>query len=100
MIVVMNKFNIKNEFVDEFIERWKNRNSYLSSVEGFVEFHLLKASPETNYCVVSSFVKWQNFKSFENWTKSNEFKKAHANASETAHMHFKNANLEIYEVVI
>lgn len=32
MIVVMNKFNIKNEFVDEFIERWKNRNSYLSGV--------------------------------------------------------------------
>lgn len=100
MIIVMNKFNIKSEFVSEFIARWQGRNSYLKNSLGFVEFHLLKGEENENFSVISSFVKWQNYEAFENWTKSEEFKKAHAKASETANMHYKNANLEIFEVIM
>lgn len=100
MIIVMNKFSIKNDRVDDFLARWEGRNSYLKQMEGFIEFHLLRGEKFDEYTIISSHVKWESMDKFMAWTKSEQFKKAHEKAHESADMHFQNANLEIYEVIV
>ena len=47
---------------------------------GFVEFHLLKGPEAETYTLYSSHTVWQNKAAFEAWTKSEEFRAAHARA--------------------
>ena len=42
MYIAMNRFRIAPGREADFINVWKNRNSQLESVPGFVEFHLLR----------------------------------------------------------
>ena len=42
MHIVMNNFKIKIGREEEFEEVWRNRDSYLEGVPGFLDFHLIK----------------------------------------------------------
>jgi heme-degrading monooxygenase HmoA len=50
---------------------------------GFVEFHLLKGPEAEDHTLYSSHTLWQSRDAFEAWTKSEEFRKAHARAGDT-----------------
>ncbi|MBN9136452.1 MAG: antibiotic biosynthesis monooxygenase, partial [Phyllobacterium sp.] len=41
MYIAMNRFKVQSGSEDAFETVWKSRDSRLSSVPGFVEFHLL-----------------------------------------------------------
>jgi heme-degrading monooxygenase HmoA len=49
-------------------------------VPGFVEFHLLKGPESDDHVLYSTHTLWRTKSEFEGWTKSDEFKKAHARA--------------------
>ncbi len=80
MYVAMNRFRIAPGKEQEFIEIWRSRDSYLDEVPGFQSFNLLQG-PSTEECTLfASHSLWESEEAFINWTKSEAFRKAHANA--------------------
>ena len=80
MFIAMNRFRIAAGREEDFIEMWRNRESHLDSVPGFREFHLLRGAVDEEVTLFASHVIWDSKETFENWTKSEEFRKAHAQA--------------------
>lgn len=98
----MNRFKIIIGCEQDFINVWKNRDSHLESVPGFVSFNLLQgaSNEEEGYTLISSHAAWESKEVFQAWTKSEAFKKAHAGAGNSRDMHAGRPNLECFEVVI
>ncbi|TPI49750.1 antibiotic biosynthesis monooxygenase [Mesorhizobium sp. B2-9-1] len=46
MYIAMNRFKVQNGSEEAFENVWKNRDSSLSEVQGFREFHLLRGHPQ------------------------------------------------------
>jgi len=77
MYVVMNRFTLNPGHHEAFEDRWRNRESHLKGVPGFIRFRLLRLD-ETHY---SSYVEWTSEAHFVDWTQSEAFRAAHARAS-------------------
>jgi heme-degrading monooxygenase HmoA len=80
MFIAMNRFRVKKGSEHLFEEVWLGRDTYLDRVPGFLEFHLLKGPEAEDYTLYSSHSVWQSKRAFEAWTKSEEFRAAHARA--------------------
>jgi heme-degrading monooxygenase HmoA len=80
MFIAMNRFQVKIGSEAAFETVWRTRESYLSSMAGFVEFHLLKGPVADDHTLYSSHTVWADKAAFEAWTKSDEFRRAHARA--------------------
>jgi heme-degrading monooxygenase HmoA len=80
MFIAMNRFKVKKGSEEEFERVWQSRDSYLDRMPGFVEFHLLRGPEAEDHTLYSSHTLWQSHEAFDNWTKSDEFRKAHARA--------------------
>ena len=88
MYIAMNRFKIAPGCEGDFINIWKNRDTYLNTVPGFKAFNLLQGPTTNDYTLFASHSVWECQQDFENWTKSEAFRKAHANVGGT--------NKEIY----
>ncbi len=80
MYIAMNRFKIARGSEDEFINIWKHRDTYLDTVPGFKSFNLLQGPTTEDYTLFASHSTWASRQDFENWTKSEAFRKAHAHA--------------------
>ncbi|MEM6497176.1 MAG: antibiotic biosynthesis monooxygenase [Pseudomonadota bacterium] len=80
MYVAMNRFKVAKESASEFEALWNTRESYLHELEGFQEFHLLRGPERDDHVLYASHTVWTSFHDFDAWTKSEQFRKAHANA--------------------
>ncbi|BDM65437.1 antibiotic biosynthesis monooxygenase [Shewanella sp. NFH-SH190041] len=101
MYIAMNRFKIKPGCEQEFIDVWAGRDSYLDTVPGFKEFHLLRGPSEADYTLFSSHAVWESKAAFEAWTQSDAFKKAHANAGKQHRdIYAGPAKLECFDVVL
>jgi heme-degrading monooxygenase HmoA len=89
MYIAMNRFKVAIGSEADFEEVWRNRDSSLSQVPGFVEFRLLrgKTNTEEDYTLFSSHTLWQSEEDFVNWTKSENFRAAHRSAGERKAMY-------------
>jgi len=74
MYIAMNRFTIIPGKEREFEEVWRSRETYLSEVPGFKEFHLLRGENG----VYLSHSTWESREAFTQWTESESFRKAHA----------------------
>ena len=80
MYIGMNRLRIPPENEDAFRDRWLGREVHLHTVPGFISFQLL-AGPRSDECILyASHTVWQSHAAFENWTRSEEFRAAHASA--------------------
>jgi heme-degrading monooxygenase HmoA len=84
MFIAMNRFRVKKGSEEAFEKVWLTRETYLDRVPGFVEFHLLKGPDADDHTLYASHTIWQNKAAFEAWTKSEEFRAAHARAGNEA----------------
>jgi heme-degrading monooxygenase HmoA len=101
MFIAMNRFKIKPGMEQEFIDIWKLRDSYLDAVPGFKEFHLLQGQSFDEYTLFASHSVWESELAFEDWTKSEAFRKAHAHAGEkTRDFYLGPPQLEFFNAVI
>jgi len=104
MYIAMNRFRIAPGREDDFIEIWKNRDTHLESVPGFREFHLLNGgkveTDEFSYTLFSSHATWDTEQDFTNWTHSEAFRQAHANAGNSKGIYLGPPNFEGFEVVL
>lgn len=82
MYIAMNRFRIVKGQEEAFEAIWKARDSHLSEVPGFVEFHLLRGPEAEDHTVYVSHTVWESADAFAGWTKSEAFRKAHANAGQ------------------
>jgi heme-degrading monooxygenase HmoA len=83
MFIAMNRFRISKGEEAAFEKIWAERDTFLGEVPGFVEFHLLRGPEEEDHTLYVSHSLWKTQKDFENWTKSEAFRKAHAQAGNT-----------------
>ena len=81
MFIAINRFRAKRGAEGAF---WMGRDSFLDRVPGFVEFHLLKGPEGEDHTLYASHTVWQSKAAFEGWTKSEEFRAAHARAGNDA----------------
>lgn len=100
MYVAMNRFRIALGREQDFIDIWKNRDTFLSEVPGFREFHLLQGSTTEEYTLFASHSIWESAEAFGNWTKSEAFRKAHAGAGSAKDIYLGPPQFEGFEAVV
>ncbi len=97
MFVAMNRFKIKIGCEQDFIDIWKGRDTYLDDVPGFKKFNLLRGSTHEDHTEFASHSTWESREDFEAWTKSEAFRKAHANAGARRDIYMGPPQLDLYE---
>lgn len=95
--VAMNHFAVNPERAADFEAHWRSRESYLDGVPGFVRFALLRGDEPGHYVSHST---WESRAAFEAWTRSEAFRKAHAQARTPAGILSGHPRLETFEAVL
>ena len=101
MYIAMNRFKVQKGSEEAFENLWKNRDSRLSKMQGFREFHLLRgpANEAEGYTLFASHAVWDSHEDFVAWTKSQEFVDGHARTDRLPEGTFtQHPTLEIHEV--
>jgi heme-degrading monooxygenase HmoA len=96
MFVAMNNFKVAEGKGPDFERAWRERQSYLEGVPGFVQFALLRGSAEGEYI---SHTIWRDRQAFIDWTGSEAFVKGHRQGS-LAGILDGPPQLKVYEAVL
>ena len=99
MFIAMNRFQVRRGHENDFEQVWKDRDTRLHTVPGFVEFHLLRGPDNDDYTLYSSHTLWATRSDFEAWTKSEAFREAHRSAGGNRHMYIDGPQFEGFDVV-
>jgi heme-degrading monooxygenase HmoA len=99
MFIAMNRFKVLPGAEADFEKVWTSRDSFLSEVPGFVEFHLLKGPAKEDHVLYSSHTIWADKGTFEAWTRSEAFRKAHAGAGGNKPLYAGHPEFEGFEVI-
>lgn len=100
MFIAMNRFKIARGFEEGFEQVWRQRDSYLSEVPGFRSFSLLKGPVRDDHVLYASHSTWESGDAFDAWTRSENFRKAHAQASAPKGTYLGHPELELFEAVL
>ena len=97
--IAMNRFKIALGREQEFEQIWRDRESNLPGLSGFVAFHLLKGNSTEDFTLFATHTVWATRQDFENWTNSEAFRKSHGGAARSTGMYLGPPNFEGFEVV-
>lgn len=100
MFIAMNRFRIALGREADFEEIWRSRESQLDEVSGFREFHLLRGPSDEEATLYASHTLWEDRGDFEAWTRSENFRKAHAGARAPAGIYLGHPQFEGFETVL
>ena len=100
MYIAMNRFKVLKGAENDFEQVWLTRETHLEDVPGFVEFQLLKGPERDDHVLYASHTIWRSETDFEAWTRSEAFRKAHANAKSPEGIYLGPPKFEGYEVVL
>lgn len=100
MYIAMNRFRIARGKEQEFIDLWKTRDTHLDGVPGFREFHLLQGPSSEETTLFASHSIWESAEAFGNWTRSEAFRLAHANAGAAKGIYLGPPQFEGFETVV
>lgn len=100
MYIAMNRFKIKQGEETRFINIWRDRDSLLKQVPGFIRFNLLQGNTQEGYTLFASHAEWESEEAFQNWTKSEAFHQAHANAGANKEIYLGPPQLECFKAVL
>ncbi|WP_430877254.1 antibiotic biosynthesis monooxygenase family protein [Granulosicoccus sp. 3-233] len=95
----MNRFKVRLGQEASFEQVWKSRDSQLSTLPGFEEFHLLRGPETEEYTLYSSHTVWRSKADFEAWTRSEAFRNAHKGAGSHGDLYLEHPKFEGFEVV-
>lgn len=101
MYIAMNRFKVQNGSEEAFEDVWKSRDSTLSEMKGFKEFHLLRGpvNDTEGYTLFASHTVWASYDDFIAWTKSENFRAAHKNAGQNKVLYIGHPQFEGFSVV-
>jgi heme-degrading monooxygenase HmoA len=97
LFIAMNHFQVDPERGAEFERIWRERETHLAGVPGFLRFALLRGDEPGAYVSHST---WQSRAAFEAWTRSEAFRKAHAQARTPSGLLRGHPRLQVFEAVI
>ncbi len=100
MYIAMNRFKVTRGSEAQFEEIWRTRDRRLTEVDGFVEFHLLRGPEADDHTLFASHTIWRSHDDFVNWTRSQNFRDAHANAGDHKGLYLGHPQFEGFEVVL
>jgi heme-degrading monooxygenase HmoA len=100
MYIAMNRFRIVLGREDDFLARWTERDSHLSEVPGYVEFRLLRGESDEECTLFATHTTWQDEAAFRDWTNSEHFRQAHANAGGGRDLYLGHPVFEGFEVAL
>ena len=100
MYIAMNRFQISLGNEDIFENIWKNRETYLDDVKGFLGFNLMKGDKFDNYTLYISHSTWESHLDFITWTKSRAFREAHKDAGANKKIYKGSPQFEGFNVVL
>jgi len=100
MFIAMNRFRIAAGREQDFVDIWRRRESHLEAVPGFVAFHLLRGPGDDVQTLFASHTAWASRQAFDDWTRSEAFRKAHAGAGASHDIHLGPPQLELFEAVL
>ena len=96
----MNWFKIVPGREEDFEKIWRERETHLDNVPGFIEFHLVKDSKEETHTLYASHSTWKSEDDFSNWTRSDAFRQAHKGAGEHSDVYIGHPVFEGFDVII
>ena len=99
MYIAMNRFKIVIGREKDFERIWKERDTHLGDVSGFLKFHLVKGKTEDTHTLYASHSTWKSEPDFINWTKSEAFRQAHKGAGEHSEVYLGHPVFEGFEVI-
>lgn len=100
MFIATNRFMVTEGREADFERVWRERDSQLDQVPGFRDFHLLRGTTEEGHTLYVSHSTWDSRTAFEEWTRSEAFRKAHQNARSPEGTLQGHPRLEAFEVVL
>lgn len=100
MYIAMNRFRIARGREQDFIAIWKNRDTHLQTVPGFKTFNLLQGPSDDECTLFASHSTWESAAAFTDWTRSEAFRKAHANAGDSKGVYLGPPKFEGFESVL
>lgn len=95
MFVAMNNFTTVPDKGETFEQIWRERETYLEDVPGFLHFVLLRSDEENHYV---SHSMWADRAAFDAWTESESFTKGHRGVS-MAGILADHPHVELFEAV-
>lgn len=100
MFIAMNRFRVAKGSETAFEEMWRNRDSQLVEVPGFESFKLLRGPEAEDHTLFASHTIWADREAFEAWTRSDAFRRAHANAGKSEVEYLGPPQFEGFEAVL
>lgn len=100
MYIAMNRFKVAKGSEEAFEAIWRNRDSRLKDAPGFLRFHLLKGPEQQDHVLFASHSMWRSHEDFIAWTKSRNFRDAHANAGGNKSLYLGPPQFEGFDVVL
>ncbi len=81
MFIATNRFKVKRGSEAEFERVWRERDTYIAAVPGFVAFDLCRGPEREDHTLYISHTVWAAKADFEAWTRSEAFRLAHKDAA-------------------
>lgn len=100
MFIAMNRFKIIPGNEETFETIWSERETFLETVPGFKTFNLLRGPQNEEFSLYASHSVWEDRNAFEAWTKSEQFRKAHAGAGQCKQIYLGHPEFEGFESVL
>ena len=100
MYIAINRFKVILGSEREFEDVWRNRPRRLADLPGFKAFHLLRGPETEEYTLFASHTIWESYQHFVDWTKSQNFRDAHANAGKYKANYIEGPQFEGFDVVL
>jgi heme-degrading monooxygenase HmoA len=97
MFIAMNQFKVNPGQEEEFERRWRERETYLDSVPGFLQFALLRGDIQGDYV---SHTVWEDRAAFDAWTKSEAFTAGHRQGGSMAGILATHPEPRMFEAVL
>lgn len=99
MFIAMNRFEVLRGQEAEFEQVWLSRETHLEAVPGFLGFNLLRGPERDDHTLYASHSRWTSRAAFEDWTRSEAFRRAHSGAGGAKPLYKGHPNFEGFEVL-
>lgn len=100
MYIAMNRFRIVKGQEAAFEKVWSDRDSHLDGAPGFKAFKLVRGPERDDHALYASHSVWESEEAFRAWTRSDAFRKAHAQAGDNGALYLGHPEFEGFTVVL
>ena len=99
MFIAINRFRVVKGHEADFEAIWRNRQTRLTEMPGFRDFHLLRGPEAEDHTLYASHTVWESRAQFEAWTRSQQFRDAHKDAGANKPLYLGHPQFEGFEAV-